>query len=68
VQVVGVDITAGAIEDARANAAANGIENVEFVCGKAEDVMPVRRDAKLHHRTSGVNVRMTWGECQNDLG
>jgi tRNA/tmRNA/rRNA uracil-C5-methylase (TrmA/RlmC/RlmD family) len=39
-QVVGVDIVAEAIEDAKANALRNKVTNVEFVCGKAEDVMP----------------------------
>ncbi|MCI5596260.1 MAG: 23S rRNA (uracil(1939)-C(5))-methyltransferase RlmD [Lachnospiraceae bacterium] len=39
-QVYGVEIVPEAIEDARKNAAINGIENVEFFVGKAEEVLP----------------------------
>jgi 23S rRNA (uracil1939-C5)-methyltransferase len=40
--VVGIESVAPAVEDARANAAANGIGNVAFVCGEAESVVPER--------------------------
>ena len=39
-KVYGVEIIPQAIEDARANAALNGMENVEFFVGKAEEVLP----------------------------
>jgi len=39
-QVYGVEIVPEAIADARRNARLNGIGNVEFVAGAAEDVMP----------------------------
>ncbi len=39
-KVYGVEIVPQAIEDARANAALNGMENVEFFVGKAEEVLP----------------------------
>lgn len=39
-KVYGVEIVSQAIEDARANAALNGMENVEFFVGKAEEVLP----------------------------
>lgn len=39
-RVRGVEIIPQAIEDARRNAALNGIENVEFFVGKAEEVLP----------------------------
>ncbi|WP_334300993.1 23S rRNA (uracil(1939)-C(5))-methyltransferase RlmD [[Clostridium] symbiosum] len=39
-KVYGVEIVPQAIEDARENAALNGIENVEFFVGKAEEVLP----------------------------
>ncbi len=39
-QVWGVEVVPQAIEDARRNAALNGIENVEFFVGKAEEVLP----------------------------
>ncbi|MDR4024444.1 MAG: 23S rRNA (uracil(1939)-C(5))-methyltransferase RlmD [Clostridium sp.] len=39
-KVYGVEIVPSAIEDARRNAALNGMENVEFFVGKAEEVLP----------------------------
>ena len=39
-KVYGVEIVPEAIEDARKNAARNGIGNAEFFCGKAEEVLP----------------------------
>lgn len=39
-KVYGVEIVPEAIEDARRNARINGIENVEFFVGKAEEVLP----------------------------
>ena len=39
-KVYGIEIVPEAIEDARSNAAHNGITNAEFFCGKAEEVMP----------------------------
>ncbi len=41
-RVVGIESVAAAVEDAKANAAANGIANAEFVCGEAEAVVPER--------------------------
>ncbi len=39
-KVFGVEIVAGAIENAKLNAAANGIENAEFFTGAAEEIVP----------------------------
>lgn len=39
-KVYGVEIVEAAIQDARRNAAINGIDNVEFFVGKAEEVIP----------------------------
>jgi len=41
-RVVGIESVAPAVEDARANAAANDLSNVEFVRGEAESVVPER--------------------------
>lgn len=38
-KVVGIEMVAAAVEDAKKNAELNGIENCEFVCGKAEAVL-----------------------------
>ena len=47
-QVMGVEIVADAIDDAKGNARLNGIENAEFICGAAEDVVPsvINKDSK----------------------
>ncbi len=39
-QVYGVEIVPQAIEDAKQNAKLNGMENAEFIVGKAEEVLP----------------------------
>ena len=39
-RVIGVEIVPQAIENARANAARNGVENAEFIVGATEEVLP----------------------------
>ena len=39
-KVIGVECVPEAIEDANKNAAENGIQNANFICGLAEDVLP----------------------------
>lgn len=41
-KVYGVEIVEAAVEDARKNAVANRIENVDFFAGKAEEVFPAQ--------------------------
>jgi 23S rRNA (uracil1939-C5)-methyltransferase len=43
-QVYGVEIIPQAIEDARTNAKLNGIENVDFYVGAAEDILPRKHE------------------------
>ncbi len=50
-RVVGIEQVAPAIEDAKANAAANGVTNAEFICGNVEDVLP-----RLLSREGGVSA------------
>ncbi|XP_019453974.1 PREDICTED: zinc finger CCCH domain-containing protein 24-like isoform X2 [Lupinus angustifolius] len=38
-KVVGIEMDASAVSDARRNAEINGIKNCEFICSKAEDVI-----------------------------
>ena len=40
-ELVGIEIVPEAIEDAKRNAKANGVGNVEYYCGAAEEVLPV---------------------------
>ena len=44
-KVMGVEIVPEAIEDARRNAELNGMNNVEFFVGKAEEVLPQQYNA-----------------------
>ncbi|CAN0447652.1 unnamed protein product, partial [Ectocarpus sp. 8 AP-2014] len=55
-QVYGSDICLPAIEDARRNALANGIDNCEFVCGKAEAVVAgqIAKAFKQHKASLGA--------------
>ncbi|XP_037337242.2 tRNA (uracil-5-)-methyltransferase homolog A [Pungitius pungitius] len=39
-KVIGIELCHEAVEDAKVNAEVNGLTNVEFHCGKAEDVFP----------------------------
>lgn len=48
-QVYGVEIVPQAIEDAKENARINGIANVEFYVGKAEEVLPKKFDEEGIH-------------------
>ena len=50
-RVIGIEQVAPAIEDAKANAAANGVKNAEFLCGDVEDVLP-----RLLSREGGVDA------------
>ena len=53
--VYGVEIVPQAIEDARENARLNGMENVEFFVGKAEEVLPEQYE-KNHVRADVIVV------------
>ncbi len=48
-KVYGVEIVAEAIENAKQNAKRNGIENVEFFVGKAEEVVPAWYETTKEH-------------------
>ncbi|RXM94055.1 tRNA (uracil-5-)-methyltransferase-like A [Acipenser ruthenus] len=39
-KVIGIEMCQEAVEDAKVNAQINGLSNVEFRCGKAEDIFP----------------------------
>lgn len=65
-QVYGVEIIPQAIEDAKENAARNGIKNAEFFLGKAEEVLP----EFYHHKdsvTSSDSYDAASGKKINDV-
>lgn len=47
-RVYGVELVPEAIEDAKRNAAMNGIHNVRFEAGRAEEVIPAWREQGIH--------------------
>ncbi len=49
--VYGIEIVKAAIDDAKKNAVENKIDNVDFYCGKAEDVFP-----KLHNQGIDADI------------
>lgn len=53
-KVYGVEIIPQAIEDAKANAQRNGIQNAEFYVGKAEEVLPAFYEQREPEGASGV--------------
>lgn len=59
-QVYGVEVIPQAIEDARENARANLIENVQFYVGKAEEVLPAFYEGRLTDAQTGIE-----GESRN---
>ena len=59
-KVYGVEVVPQAIEDAKQNAANNGITNAEFFVGKAEEVLPEfygRKDVVFHSAGSAEQGR-----------
>lgn len=52
-RVVGIEMVESAVEDARRNAQLNGIENAEFICGKAEDTI---RDVIIAEKARGNSL------------
>ncbi len=52
--VYGVEIVEQAITDARANAVLNGIDNVTFFTGKAEEVLPAEQARLAHEGSAGA--------------
>jgi len=54
-RVIGVELCQQAIDDAKENARLNEIANAEFICGKAEDVLPSITD-RFPRKTNVVAV------------
>ncbi|XP_026571959.1 tRNA (uracil-5-)-methyltransferase homolog A [Pseudonaja textilis] len=50
-KVIGVELCQEAVEDAKANAQLNGLTNVEFHCGKAEELVPHLVNTLALHNT-----------------
>uniref|UniRef100_A0A672QY67 tRNA (uracil(54)-C(5))-methyltransferase n=1 Tax=Sinocyclocheilus grahami TaxID=75366 RepID=A0A672QY67_SINGR len=53
-KVIGIELCQEAVEDAKANAEANGLTNVEFHCGKAEDVFPTILNAVVSPSVTAI--------------
>ena len=58
-QVYGVEVIPQAIEDAKENAHINGIDNVRFYVGKAEEVLPVFYERGGQEGGTGVSEEMS---------
>ncbi|XP_030647425.1 tRNA (uracil-5-)-methyltransferase homolog A [Chanos chanos] len=53
-KVIGVELCQAAVEDAKVNAEANGLTNVEFHCGKAEDIFPTLLNAVVSTNLTAI--------------
>jgi len=54
--VVGVEQVSAAVEDARRNAAMNGVENCSFITGDIREVLTARREMLRAHGAPGVVI------------
>ncbi len=72
-RVLGAEIVPEAIDDARENAARNGVENAEFFCGDASDVaknLAQRESAARRHHASTRRARgwrRTWWKASRQM-
>ncbi|MBQ8984084.1 MAG: 23S rRNA (uracil(1939)-C(5))-methyltransferase RlmD [Lachnospiraceae bacterium] len=64
-KVYGVEIVPQAIEDAKKNAEINGIANVEFYCGKAEEVVPEFYQNYYTQEKNAINDGFCMGLTEN---
>lgn len=55
-RVLGIELNPSAVEDARENAALNGIENASFVCGDASEVLKAMSKGSLEGYDSTADV------------
>ncbi|XP_017580704.2 tRNA (uracil-5-)-methyltransferase homolog A [Pygocentrus nattereri] len=53
-KVIGIELCQEAVEDAKVNAEANGLTNIEFHCGKAEDIFPTVLNAIVSPNVTAV--------------
>ncbi|KAM9446157.1 tRNA (uracil-5-)-methyltransferase homolog A [Clarias gariepinus] len=53
-KVIGIELCQEAVEDAKVNAQANGLTNVEFHCGKAEDIFPTILNAIVSPNVTAI--------------
>ena len=51
-QVIGIEIVKDAVLDANRNAVVNGIVNARYICGRAEEILPLYAGRKLHGQSS----------------
>lgn len=53
-KVIGIELCQEAVEDAKVNAELNGLSNVEFHCGKAEDIFPTVLNAVISPHVTAI--------------
>ncbi|KAI1901075.1 hypothetical protein AGOR_G00056400 [Albula goreensis] len=53
-KVIGIELCQEAVEDAKVNAELNGLSNVEFHCGKAEDIFPSVLNAVVSQNLTAI--------------
>ncbi|XP_034154972.2 tRNA (uracil-5-)-methyltransferase homolog A [Pangasianodon hypophthalmus] len=53
-KVIGIELCQEAVDDAKVNAQANGLTNIEFHCGKAEDIFPTVLNAVVSPNVTAI--------------
>jgi 23S rRNA (uracil1939-C5)-methyltransferase len=66
-KVIGVEETPSSIADAHANALANGLQNVQFHIGRAEDVLPNLRAQQTLLNADVVSINPSRRGCQPEV-
>lgn len=57
-QVIGIELVREAVIDANRNATINGILNARYICGKAEEVLPVCADASIERESWSAEAKL----------
>jgi tRNA/tmRNA/rRNA uracil-C5-methylase (TrmA/RlmC/RlmD family) len=55
--VIGVEVEASAVEDAKVNSSLNGLDNCTWVAGKAEEVMEQLLEVRARGREEHAKIR-----------
>ena len=69
-QVVGIEIVKDAVLDANRNAVVNGIVNARYICGKAEEILPLYagQGAAAHKADKSKNSKENKGDKASEPG
>ena len=65
-QVIGIELVKEAVIDANRNATINGIVNARYICGKAEEVLPICADASQEREAWTAEAKLAEALAENN--